>query len=203
VLGADAEGCSLATGQGRYSHNVWNRQEALRLQRQVTAAQKATERERKLQDTAAGKAQTVHLSADLDVGVARLESILRRRLDREAAIDLSAMLRTDEFPPLDLGTDGVAAPRAISSGASGRTRQGLEIIRAAMRGAIQIREKASDATVQLVTNVSYGQEWDILTWAMFDLISASSDTLGARTKHASCVRVCARHAQSTGSPDTF
>ena len=36
-------------------------------------------------------------------------------VDREAAIDLNAMLRTDKFPPLDLGTDGVAAPRPIWS----------------------------------------------------------------------------------------
>jgi restriction system protein len=115
VLGADAEGCSLASGQGRYGHNVWNRQEALRLQRQVAAAEKAAERERKLQATATGKAQAEHLDADLGARVARLESILQRGLDREAAIDLNAMLRTDEFPPLDLGIDGVAAPRPIWS----------------------------------------------------------------------------------------
>jgi hypothetical protein len=76
---------------------------------------------------------------------------------------------------------------AISSGASGRTRQGLEIIQAAVRRAIQICEKVSDATVQslneLVTNVSYGQEWDLLVRSMYDLISASSDTLSARVKH--------------------
>jgi hypothetical protein len=113
VLGADAEGCSLASGQG--SHNVWNRQEALRLQRQVAAAEKAAERERKLQETAAGKAHAEQLNADLGARIARLESILRRGLDREAAIDLNAMLRNDEFPPLDLGTDGVAAPRPIWS----------------------------------------------------------------------------------------
>ena len=115
MLGADAEGCSLASGQGTYSHNVWNRQEAQRLQRQVTAAEKAAERERKLQETAAGKAKAEQLNADLEACVARLESILRRGLDREAAIDLNAMLRTDEFPLLDLGTDGVAAPRPIWS----------------------------------------------------------------------------------------
>jgi hypothetical protein len=74
VLGADAEGCSLASGQGRYSQNVWNRQEAQRLQRQVTAAEKAAERERKLQETAAGKAQAEQLNADLKACVARLES---------------------------------------------------------------------------------------------------------------------------------
>jgi restriction system protein len=115
VLGADAKGCSLASGQGRYSHNVWNRQEALRLQRQVAAAEKAAERERKLQETAAGKAEAEQLNADLEACVARLESILRRGLDREAAIDLKAILRTDEFPPLDLGADGMAAPRPIWS----------------------------------------------------------------------------------------
>ena len=81
----------------------------------MAAAEKAAERERKLQETAAGKAQAEQLNADLEARIARLESILRRGLDREAAIDLNAMLRTDEFPPLDLGTDGVAAPRPIWS----------------------------------------------------------------------------------------
>jgi restriction system protein len=100
----------LASGQGRDSHDVWNRQEALRLQRQNAAADKAAQRERKLQETAAGKAQAEQLNADLQARIARLESILRRGLDREAAIDLNAMLHTDEFPPLDLGDDGVAAP---------------------------------------------------------------------------------------------
>jgi hypothetical protein len=111
MLAADAEGCSLASGQSRDSHNVWNRQEALRFQRQNAAAEKAAERERKLQETAAGKAQAEQLNADLEAGIARLESILRRGLDREAAIDLNAMLRTNEFPPLDLGAYGVAPPR--------------------------------------------------------------------------------------------
>jgi hypothetical protein len=45
--------------------------------------------------------------------VAQLESILRRGLDREAAIDLNAMLRTDEFPPLGLDAYGVAPPRPV------------------------------------------------------------------------------------------
>jgi hypothetical protein len=58
---------------------------------------------------------TTQLNEDLEAGVAQLQSILRRGLDREAAIDLSAMLRTDKFPPLDLGTDGVAAPRPVWS----------------------------------------------------------------------------------------
>jgi hypothetical protein len=113
MLGADAEGCSLASGQGRYSHNVWNRQEALRFQRQNAAAEKAAEREHKLQETAAGKAKAEQLNADLEARVARLASILQRGLDREAAIDLNAMLRTDEFPPLDLGAYGVAPPRPV------------------------------------------------------------------------------------------
>jgi len=81
----------------------------------VAAAEKAAERERKLQETAAGKAQAERLNADLEARIARLESILGRGLDQEAAIDLNAILRTDEFPPLDLGTDGVAAPRPIWS----------------------------------------------------------------------------------------
>jgi hypothetical protein len=75
---------------------------------------------------------------------------------------------------------------AISSGASGRTRQGLEIMQALMHRAVQTHEEAPGATVQrlsdLISNVSYGQEWEILMRAMFDLISASSDTLSARTK---------------------
>jgi hypothetical protein len=75
---------------------------------------------------------------------------------------------------------------AISSGASARTRQGLEIIQAAMRCTVQAHEKASGATVRrlsdVVFNVAYGQEWEILMRAMSDLISGSSDTLSARTK---------------------
>ncbi|HET8915375.1 MAG TPA: restriction endonuclease, partial [Propionibacteriaceae bacterium] len=85
--------------------------EALRLQRQDAAAQKAAERERRLQQTAAGKAEAEQLNADLAARVTRLESILCRGLAREAVIDLNAMLRYDEFPPLDLGSDGVAPPR--------------------------------------------------------------------------------------------
>jgi hypothetical protein len=66
-------------------------------------------------ETAAGKARAEQLNAELEARIARLKSILRRGLDREAAIDLNAMLRTDEFPPLDLGDDGVATPRPIWS----------------------------------------------------------------------------------------
>jgi restriction system protein len=113
MLGADAEGCSLGSGQGRYSRNVWNRQEALRFQRQNAAAEKAAEREHKLQRTAAGKAQAEQLNADAEARVARLEFILRCGLDREAAIDLNTMLRTDEFPPLGLDAYGVAPPRPV------------------------------------------------------------------------------------------
>ena len=43
-----------------------------------------------------------YLKRSWPLGTARLESILRRGLDREAAIDLNAMVRRDEFPPLDL-----------------------------------------------------------------------------------------------------
>ncbi|MGE5784447.1 MAG: hypothetical protein ACM3ZE_07640 [Myxococcales bacterium] len=75
---------------------------------------------------------------------------------------------------------------AISSGASGRTREGLEIMQAAMRCAVQMQDEASAATVQqrsdLIANVSAGQEWDILVRAMLDLIGASSDTLSIPTK---------------------
>ena len=101
----------MAGGQGKDSDNVWNRQEAFRPQRQDAAAQKAAERERRLQQTAAGKAEAEQLNADLAARVTRLESILCRGLVREAVIDLNAMLRYDEFPPLDLGSDGVAPPR--------------------------------------------------------------------------------------------
>jgi len=92
---------------------VWNRQEALRLQRQNAAAEKAAERERKLQQIAAGKATAEQRNADLAARVAQLESILRHGLDREAAIDLNAMVRQDQFPPLDLGPYRAAAPRPV------------------------------------------------------------------------------------------
>ena len=39
----------MAGEQGECSRNVWNRQEALRLQKQQAALEKAAERERKLQ----------------------------------------------------------------------------------------------------------------------------------------------------------
>ena len=105
----------MAGGHGKYSHNAWNRQEALRLQKQQAALEKAAERERKLQETATGKAEAERLNADLAARVAQLESILGQGLDREAAIDLNAMVRHDEFPPLDLGAYGVAAPRPMWS----------------------------------------------------------------------------------------
>ena len=105
----------MAGGQGKYSHNAWNRQEALRLQKQQAALEKAAERERKLQETATGKAEAERLNADLAARVAQLESILGQGLDREAAIDLNAMLRRDEFPRLDLGAYGVAAQRPMWS----------------------------------------------------------------------------------------
>ena len=101
----------MAGGQGKYSHNVWNRQEVLRLQKQNAALEKAAEREHKLQQTAAGKAEAERLNADLGARVAQLESILGRGLDREAAIDFNALLRHNELPPLDLGGYGVAASR--------------------------------------------------------------------------------------------
>ncbi len=105
----------MTGGQGKFSRNVWNRQEALRLQKQQAALEKAAERERKLQETATGKAEAERLNADLAARVAQLESILGRGLGREAAIDLNAMVRHDEFPPLDLGAYGVAAPRPMWS----------------------------------------------------------------------------------------
>ena len=115
----------MAGGQGRYSHNVWNRQEALRLQQQQAASEKAAERERKLQETAAGKAEAERLNADLAARVAQLESILGRGLDREAAIDLNAMVRHDEFPPLDLGAYGVAARARLVDLCAGAGRHRL------------------------------------------------------------------------------
>jgi restriction system protein len=101
----------LSREQGRHGQDGWNHQEALQLQRQRAAAAKAAERERKLQETAAGKATEEHLNTELAARTSRLESILRRGLDREAAIDLNAMVRHDEFPPLDLAPYSVAAPR--------------------------------------------------------------------------------------------
>jgi hypothetical protein len=103
----------LARGQGEYS--VWNRQQALRLQRQSAAAEKAAERQRKLRETEDGKTSAQRLNEDLTGRVGRLESILRRGLDSEAAIDLNTLIRGDEFPPLDLGAYGVPAPPPVWS----------------------------------------------------------------------------------------
>jgi restriction system protein len=105
----------LAHGQSGHNHTVWNREEALRLQRQNAAAQKAAERERKLDEIASGKAEAERLNDDLAARVTRLEFILRRGLERKAAIDLNAMVWSDEFPPLDLGPFTVAHPRPIWS----------------------------------------------------------------------------------------
>jgi len=105
----------MTDGQGKYSRNVWNRQEALRLQKQQAALEKAAERKRKLRETATGKAEAERLNADLAARVVQLESILGQGLDREAALDLNAMLRHDEFPPLDLGAYGLPAPRPMWS----------------------------------------------------------------------------------------
>jgi ATPase subunit of ABC transporter with duplicated ATPase domains len=77
----------LARGQGEYS--AWNRQEALRLQGQRAAAEKAAERQRKLREAEDGKTSAQRLNEDLTGRVGRLESILRRGLDSEAAIDLN------------------------------------------------------------------------------------------------------------------
>jgi restriction system protein len=107
------KGVALAREQGGYS--AWNRQEALRLQRQGAAAEKAAERERKLRETEAGKATAERLNEDLRARVARLESILRRGLGREAAIDLNTLVRHDEFPPLNLGLYRAAAPPPVWS----------------------------------------------------------------------------------------
>jgi hypothetical protein len=103
----------LASGQGEYS--VWNRQEALRLQRQSAAAEKAAERQRRLRETEDGKASAERLNEDLTGRVGRLESILRRGLDSEAAIDLNTVITGDKFPPLDLGAYGVPAPPPVWS----------------------------------------------------------------------------------------
>jgi restriction system protein len=96
-------------GRGQSEYSVWHRQEALRLQRQSAAAEETAERQRRLRETEDGKATAQRLNEDLSAQVGRLESILRRGLDREAAIDLNTLVRGDEFPPLDLGSDPVAA----------------------------------------------------------------------------------------------
>jgi restriction system protein len=103
----------LARGQGEYS--AWNRQEALRLQRQSAAAEKAAERQRRLRETEEGKASAQQLNEDLTGQVGRLQSILRRGLEREAAIDLNTLVRRDELPPLDLVAHRVAAPPPVLS----------------------------------------------------------------------------------------
>jgi restriction system protein len=105
----------LARGQGGHNHTVWNRQEAVRLQRQNATAQKAAERKRKLEEIAAGKADAERLNDDLTTRVKRLEFILRGGLERNAAIDLDALVWSDEFPPLDLGPFGVARTQPIWS----------------------------------------------------------------------------------------
>jgi hypothetical protein len=105
----------LARGQGGHNHTVWNRQEAVRLQRQNATSQKAAERKRKLEEIAAGKADAERLNDDLTTRVKRLEFILRRGLERNAAIDLNAMVWSDEFPALDLGPFGVARTQPIWS----------------------------------------------------------------------------------------
>lgn len=83
----------MARGQGEYS--VWNRQEALRLQRQSAAAEKAAERQRRLRETEDGKASAERLNEDLTGRVGRLESILRRGLDREVRCRLECVLHTE------------------------------------------------------------------------------------------------------------
>ena len=101
----------MARRQGSYDHVQWARDEGHRRQRAEAAAEKAAERERKLQESAAGKAEAERLNAELADLVARLDSILRRGLDREAAIDLNTMVRHFDFPPLNLAPYGVALRR--------------------------------------------------------------------------------------------
>ncbi len=98
--GPDVRGCRLSREQGRYGRDGRSHQESLQFQRQRAAAARAAERERKLQEPEAGKAAAEQLNTELGARTARLESILRRGLDRESAIDLNAMVRHDEFPPL-------------------------------------------------------------------------------------------------------
>jgi hypothetical protein len=69
----------------------------------------------KLRETEDGKTSAQRLNEDLTGRVGRLESILRRGLDSEAAIDLNTVITGDEFPPLDLGAYGVPAPPPVWS----------------------------------------------------------------------------------------
>jgi restriction system protein len=109
VLSGLTQGVQI--GSRQYSHERGGAQEALRLERQRSAAEKVAERERKVQETADGKAKAERLNTDLVAQIARLASILSRGLEREAALDLNALARQNEFPPLDLGLCGVAPPR--------------------------------------------------------------------------------------------
>jgi restriction system protein len=74
------------------------------------ATQKVTERERKRQDAETGKADAEQRTAALAARVAVLESVLVSGLDRNPRMDLLAMRRRDELPPLDLGTLGEQVP---------------------------------------------------------------------------------------------
>ena len=107
-------GAAMARGQsGRYDHERWMRQQVQaeqRRQRAREATQKVTERERKRQDAETGRAAAEQHTSALAARVAVLESVLVSGLDRNSRVDLSAMHRRDELPPLDLGTLGERVP---------------------------------------------------------------------------------------------
>ena len=106
-----ATGVSVA--QRRYDHEKWARQQARdhdRQERAAAAAEKSAEREAKQAAIQAGKERAQELTTMADQTVERLSSILSRGLDRSSALDLSAMLREDPPPGLDLGKHAHPAP---------------------------------------------------------------------------------------------
>lgn len=81
-------------------------------QRQAALAheQRATDKDRKERQAAAGRAKAEALNAQTALALDRRESILRTGLDRPARIDPDKLLRRDELPSLDLGTRAHPAP---------------------------------------------------------------------------------------------
>jgi restriction system protein len=99
---------------GRYDYEQWARAQLREEQRQLraeAAADKAAQRERKGQETAAGRAEAEKLNAELTHRVNRLQHILVRGLDRPARVDLSGLLRQDEPPQLNLGEYAAPLPK--------------------------------------------------------------------------------------------
>jgi hypothetical protein len=116
-------GCWVARGRGQYDHERWMRQqvrEQERQQRADMAAGKAGDRERKLEQDAAGKAEAERLTRDVGDQVEKLKTILVRGLGRRARIEWESRLLSDRVDPLDLG--GRAVPLRAPKGATSSQR---------------------------------------------------------------------------------